>query len=178
MQSTLRKEWPCPDGYDQLLVTPLRPSEILPGKALPGFVVGTFEGTLIILVAVFWFHVPFNGSVLALYFGLFCFLLSTVGIGLMISSLAVTQQQGLLGAFLFMVPAIVLSGFATPIANMPAAVQYITLLDPLRHFLIILRACFLEGVKGSLLWPQYLPLIAIGLISMIIAAQLFRRRLA
>jgi len=163
--------------FDQLLVTPLRPAEILPGKALPGFIVGTFEGSLIIFFAIFWFHVPFNGSVLALYFGLFCFLLSTVGIGLMISSLAITQQQGLLGVFLFMVPAIVLSGFATPIANMPAAVQYITLLDPLRYFLIILRACFLEGAEGSLLWPQYLPLIAIGLVSMIIAGQLFRRRL-
>ena len=163
--------------FDQLLVTPLRPAEILPGKALPGFIVGTFEGSLIILVAVLWFHVPFSGSILALYFGLFCFLLSTVGIGLMISSLAVTQQQGLLGVFLFMVPAIVLSGFATPIANMPAAVQYITLLDPLRYFLIILRECFLEGAQGSLLWPQFLPLIAIGLVSMIIAGQLFRRRL-
>jgi ABC-2 type transport system permease protein len=163
--------------FDQLLVTPLRPAEILPGKALPGFIVGTFEGSLIILMAIFWFHVPFTGSILALYFGLFCFLLSTVGIGLMISSMAVTQQQGLLGVFLFMVPAIVLSGFATPIANMPAAVQYITLLDPLRYFLIILRECFLEGAGGSLLWPQYLPLIAIGLVSMIIAGQLFRRRL-
>ncbi|HUY82017.1 MAG TPA: ABC transporter permease [Acidobacteriaceae bacterium] len=163
--------------FDQLLVTPLRPTEILLGKALPGFIVGTLEGSLIILVAVFWFHVPFNGSILALYFGLFCFLLSTVGIGLMISSLAVTQQQGLLGVFLFMVPAIVLSGFATPIANMPIAVQYITLLDPLRYFLIILRSCFLQGAEGSLLWPQYLPLIAIGLVSMTIAGQLFRRRL-
>lgn len=163
--------------FDQLLVTPLRPAEILPGKALPGFIVGTFEGALIILVSVFWFHVPFNGSVLALYFGLFCFLLSTVGIGLMISSLAVTQQQGLLGVFLFMVPAIVLSGFATPIANMPTAVQYITMLDPLRYFLIILRACFLEGADGTLLWPQYLPLIAIGLVSITIAGQLFHRQL-
>ncbi len=118
--------------FDQLLVTPMRPTEILLGKALPGFLVGTVEGSLIIvLVAIFWFHVPFTGSFLGLYFGLFCFLLATVGIGLMISSLAVTQQQGLLGVFLFMVPAIVLSGFATPIANMPQVVQYITLLDPL-----------------------------------------------
>lgn len=163
--------------FDQLLVTPLRPSEILPGKALPGFLVGAVEGSLIILVSIFWFHVPFTGSIFALYLGLFCFLLSTVGIGLMISSLAITQQQGLLGVFLFMVPAIVLSGFATPIANMPTIVQYITLLDPLRYFLIILRACFLEGAGASLLWPQYLPLVLIGIASMIIAGRLFRRRL-
>jgi ABC-2 type transport system permease protein len=164
--------------FDQLLVTPMRPTEILLGKALPGFLVGTVEGSLIILVSIFWFHVPFTGSFLGLYFGLFCFLVATVGIGLMISSLAVTQQQGLLGVFLFMVPAIVLSGFATPIANMPQAVQYITLLDPLRYFLIILRGSFLEGAGPSLFWPQYWPLAVIGVVSMIVAGRLFRRRLS
>ena len=164
--------------FDQLLVTPMPPTEILLGKALPGFLVGTAEGTLIVLMAIFWFHVPFTGSLLGLYFGLLCFLFSSVGIGLMISSLAVTQQQGLLGVFLFMVPAIVLSGFATPIANMPPAVQYITLLDPLRYFLIILRGSFLEGGGLSLFWPEYLPLLAIGLISMAAAGMLFRKRLA
>ena len=163
--------------FDQLLVTPLRPTEILLGKALPGFLVGFAEGTFIILVSIFWFHVPFTGSVLGLYSGLFCFLLATVGIGLMISSLAVTQQQGLLGVFLFMVPAIVLSGFATPIANMPRIVQYITLLDPLRYFLIVLRGSFLEGAGASLFWPQYWPLAVIGIVSMIVAGRLFRRRL-
>jgi ABC-2 type transport system permease protein len=96
----------------------------------------------------------------------------------MISSLAVTQQQGLLGVFLFMVPAIVLSGFATPIANMPQAVQYITLLDPLRYFLVILRGSFLEGAGPSLFWPQYWPLAVMGFISMIVAGRLFRRRLS
>ena len=120
-------------------------------------------------------HVPFTGSILGLYLGLFCFLLSTVGIGLMISSLAVTKQQGLLGVFLFMVPAIVLSGFATPIANMPRAVQYITLLDPLRYFLIILRGNFLEGAGVSLFWPQYWPLVTIGVVSLVVAGRLFRR---
>ena len=164
--------------FDQLLVTPMPPTEILLGKALPGFLVGTAEGTLIIFVAVFWFQVPFTGSLIALYLGLLCFLFAAVGIGLMISSLAVTQQQGLLGVFLFMVPAIVLSGFATPIANMPQAVQYITMLDPLRYFLIVLRGSFLEGGSLALFWPQYWPLLVIGLICMIIAESLFRRRLA
>ena len=164
--------------FDQLLVTPMPPGEILLGKALPGFLVGTAEGTLIVFLAVFWFHVPFTGSLLGLYAGLLCFLFSSVGIGLMISSLAVTQQQGLLGVFLFMVPAIVLSGFATPIANMPQAVQYITLLDPLRYFLIVLRSSFLQGGGPSLFWPQYWPLLMIGLISMIVAGSLFRHRLA
>jgi len=161
--------------FDQLLVTPMRPTEILLGKALPGFLVGTLEGSLIILVAIFWFHVPFTGSFLGLYVGLFCFLLATVGIGLMISSLARTQQQGLLGVFLFLVPAIVLSGFATPIANMPRAVQYITFLDPLRYFLIVLRESFLQGGGAALYWPQYWPLAVIGIGSMIVAGRLFRR---
>jgi ABC-2 type transport system permease protein len=161
--------------FDQLLVTPMRPTEILLGKALPGFLVGTLEGSLIILVAIFWFHVPFTGSFVGLYVGLFCFLLATVGIGLMISSLARTQQQGLLGVFLFLVPAIVLSGFATPIANMPRAVQYITFLDPLRYFLIILRESFLQGGGAALYWPQYWPLAVIGIVSMIVAGRLFRR---
>lgn len=164
--------------FDQLLVTPMRPTEILLGKALPGFLVGMVEGSFIVLVSIFWFHVPFTGSFLGLYIGFFCFLLATVGIGLMISSLAVTQQQGLLGVFLFMVPAIVLSGFATPIANMPQAMQYITLLDPLRYFLIILRGSFLEGAGLSLVWPQYWPLAVIGIVSMIVAGRLFRRRLS
>jgi ABC-2 type transport system permease protein len=161
--------------FDQLLVTPMSPTEILIGKALPGFLIGVVEGSLIILVAILWFHVPFTGSFLALFLGMFCFLLATVGIGLMLSSFAMTQQQGLLGVFLFLVPAIVLSGFATPIANMPPAVQYITLLDPLRYFLIVLRATFLEGAGVSLLWPQYWPLAAIGIASLFVAGKLFRR---
>lgn len=164
--------------FDQLLVTPMTPAQILVGKALPGFIVGALEATLIIVVAIFWFDVPFTGSFAALYLGLFCFLLSAVGIGLMISALAVTQQQGLLGAFLFMVPAIVLSGFATPIANMPQAVQYLTLIDPLRYFLVILRGSFLQGAGVSLLWPQYWPLAVIGIVSMTVASMLFRGRLS
>ena len=164
--------------FDQLLVTPMPPAEILLGKALPGFLVGTAEGTLIVIMAVFWFHVPFTGSLVGLYAGLLCFLFAAVGIGLMISSLAVTQQQGLLGVFLFMVPAIVLSGFATPIANMPQAVQYITLLDPLRYFLIVVRGSLLEGGDVSRFWLLYWPLLIIGMACMITAASLFRRRLA
>ncbi|MFH1603120.1 MAG: ABC transporter permease, partial [Pseudomonadota bacterium] len=130
--------------FDQLLVTPLRPVEILIGKALPGFIIGFVEATFIMLIAVLWFRIPMLGNLGVLYAGLALFLMSAVGVGLMISSLAVTQQQGLLGAFLFMVPAILLSGFATPIANMPRAIQIITLADPVRYFLVILRKVFLE----------------------------------
>lgn len=163
--------------FDQLLVTPLGPWEILLGKALPGFLIGSLEATLIIVVAILWFRVPFMGSVLALYLGLFLFLLAAIGVGLAISSASATQQQGLLGVFLFLVPAVILSGFATPIANMPLPVQYLTYLNPLRYFLIILRGVFLEGDGIAILWAQYLPLVAIGLVTMTIATWLFRRRL-
>ena len=112
--------------FDQLLVTPFRPWEILIGKAIPGFIIGSLEATLIIVAAVFWFRVPLLGSLGTLYTGIGLFLMSAIGVGLMISSLSVTQQQGLLGAFVFLVPAIILSGFATPIANMPPIVQKLT----------------------------------------------------
>lgn len=163
--------------FDQLLVTPLRPTEILIGKALPGVVIGLIEGSFIILVAMLWFDIPLRGSLGALYLGLFLFLLSAVGVGLMISSLAVTQQQGLLGAFLFLVPAVILSGFATPIANMPQVVQALTYLDPLRYFLIVLRGVFLEGSSIELLADQYWPMALIGVCSLALAGWLFRHRM-
>jgi len=163
--------------FDQLLVTPMRPVEILVGKALPGFLIGLVEASFIILVAVFWFGVPLLGSLAALYAGIVLFLLSAVGVGLMISSLSVTQQQGMLGAFLFLVPAIILSGFATPIANMPAAVQYLTLINPMRYFMVILREVFLEGTPFMLLIDQYWPMAVIGLVTLALAGWLFRHRM-
>jgi len=163
--------------FDQLLVTPLRPLEILMGKALPGFIIGTVEATLIILVAVFWFQIPLRGSLPALYTGLFFFLLSAIGVGLMISSMAVTQQQGLVGAFLFLVPSIILSGFATPIANMPQLMQDLTRFNPLRYFLVILREVFLQGATLPMLWSQYWPMAIIGAVNLALATWLFRHRL-
>ncbi|MGC8467512.1 MAG: ABC transporter permease [Acidithiobacillus sp.] len=163
--------------FDQLLVTPMTPAEILLGKALPGIFIGALEGTFIALVAVFWFGVPLVGSILALALGMLLFLLAAVGIGLMISSLAVTQQQGLLGVFLFLVPAIILSGFATPIANMPELVQDLTLANPMRYFLVIVRGVFLQGDSIPELWSQYWPLAIIAGLSMTAAAWLFRHRL-
>ncbi|HHH35903.1 MAG TPA: ABC transporter permease [Gammaproteobacteria bacterium] len=162
--------------FDQLLVTPLTPFQILLGKALPGIVIGILEGSLIILLAVFWFEVPLLGSLAALYLGLLLFLMSAIGIGLMISSLSVTQQQAVLGAFLFLVPAVILSGFATPIANMPEVVQWLTLLDPLRYFLRVVRGVFLEGAGMGDLLSQYWPMGLMGLVTLSLAAWLFRHR--
>jgi drug efflux transport system permease protein len=163
--------------FDQLLVTPLRPVEILIGKSIPGMLIGLIEGSFILLMAVYWFDIPLRGSLGALYLGMFLFLLSATGIGLMISSLAVTQQQGILGAFLFLVPSVILSGFATPIANMPDTVQQLTYINPLRYFLIILRGVFLEGDSYTLLFDQYWPMAIIAMVSLTLAGWLFRHRM-
>ena len=162
--------------FDQLLVTPLRPVEILVGKALPGLLIGVLEATLVVTLAVLWFKVPLVGDLAVLYAGILLFVLATVGVGLMISSLAATLQQALLGAFLFMVPAVILSGFATPIANMPPAVQRLTLIDPLRYYLVILRSVFFEGAGFNLLFDEMWPLALIALVSLGAAAWLFRSR--
>lgn len=163
--------------FDQLLVTPLRPVEILLGKAIPGLLIGVAEATVIILAAVFWFQIPLLGAIGTLYTGVVLFLLSCIGIGLMISSLSVTQQQGMLGAFLFLVPAVILSGFTTPIANMPQTVQYITYLNPMRYFMIILRGVFLEAAPLRMLIAQLWPMAAIGMTALGAAGWLFRRRM-
>ena len=163
--------------FDQLLVTPLRPFEILIGKTLPGFLIGLAESSVIVLAAVFWFKVPLLGSLITLYTGIMLFLLSGVGVGLMISSFAATQQQGLLGAFIFLVPSIILSGFATPIKNMPELVQKITLINPMRYFMAVLRGVFLEGTPFNLLLGQFWPMAVIGLVSLSIAGWLFRHRM-
>ncbi len=162
--------------FDQLLVTPMRPIAILLGKGLPGLLIGVFEASIIIAAAVWWFDVPLRGGLLPLYLGLFLFVVACTGIGLMISSLAATQQQALLGAFLFMVPSIILSGFATPIANMPGWVQDLTLLNPMRYFLVIVRGVFLEGSGVGALTGQYWPMAVMAAVTLAAAGWLFRRR--
>ncbi len=164
--------------FDQLLVTPLRPVEILIGKSVPGILIGLIEGSFILLMAIYWFEVPLRGNLGALYIGMFLFLLSATGVGLMISSIALTQQQGILGAFLFLVPSVILSGFATPIANMPEIIQYLTYLNPLRYFLIILRSVFLEGDSYALLLDQYFPMTLIAVVTLAAAGWSFRHRLS
>lgn len=163
--------------FDQLLVTPLRPVEILIGKSLPGVVIGLVEATVISLAAVLWFRVPLRGSLAALYLGLLLFLLGSIGVGLLISSLVATQQQALLGTFLFLVPSVLLSGFATPVANMPPILQTATRLNPMRYFLVIVRRVFLEGAGVHELLAQYWPMLAIGVMTLTVAGRMFRRRM-
>lgn len=163
--------------FDQLLVTPMSPTEILLGKALPGFIIGIIEASFILCIAVFWFKIPLRGSLVTLYAGLVVFIFAAVGIGLMISSLAATMQQALLGTFLFMMPATLLSGFATPIENMTPFVQKLTIINPLRYIFVILRGVFIEGAPFALLANQIWPLAIIGLGNLLIAGYLFRHRI-
>jgi ABC-2 type transport system permease protein len=162
--------------FDQLLVTPMRQIDVLLGKGLPGLLIGITEATVGILAAVWWFEIPLRGSLVPLYFGLVLFVIAITGIGLMISSFAVTQQQALLGGFLFLVPSIILSGFATPISNMPVFIQDLTILNPVRYCLIVVRGVFLEAADLSSLWPQYWPMALIGAVNLVAAAWLFRKR--
>jgi ABC-2 type transport system permease protein len=162
--------------FDQLLVSPLTPEMIMIGKAVPAIIVAFFQATLILCAAVFLYDVPFRGSLLFLYTGMFCYALSLVGVGLFISSLCSTQQQAFLGAFSFMMPAIMLSGFAAPVENMPHWLQVVTWPNPVRHFVEIVKGVFLKDASFervvSLIWP----LLVIGAISVTAAAVMFRRK--
>jgi len=164
--------------FEQLLVSPLRPAEVLVSKALAALLIAVAEGTLILLAALFVFHIPFVGSIPLLYGTMTVFLLSIVGIGLFISALSMTQQQAILGAFAFMSPAVLLSGFATPIENMPAFLQTLTLANPLRWFLVLIHGLFLKDMTPVEVWSGVWPMLIIAAVTLSAAASLFRHRMA
>lgn len=163
--------------FDQLLVSPLNPFEILVGKTVPSLLIAGLDGTLILMIGIFAFRIPFNGSLVSLYISMFFFLAAIIGIGLFISSLARTQQQAFLGTFAFAVPAVLLSGFATPIDNMPAWLQPVTLADPLRHFMTAVRGIFLKGLPPEFVFANTWPMAVIAAVTLTAAALLFRSRL-
>lgn len=163
--------------FQQLLITPLRPWEILVGKTLPALLIGMAEGGIFVAAAVLGYGVPFRGSLALLFLSLAVFLLSVIGVGLMVSTLSRTQQQALFGGFLFIVPAIILSGFATPIFAMPTWVQWLTYVNPLRYFLVIVRGEFLKDLPLEVVLQQLWPMASIAAITLFAAQALFRRRL-
>jgi ABC-2 type transport system permease protein len=163
--------------FDQLMVSPLRTHEILIGKVIPPMVIGMFHITIYILAAVFIFAVPLHGSVLLLYGSALFYLLAVVGVGLFISAMCMTQQQAILGAFLFMVPATLLSGFATPIANMPDWLQPVTLVNPMRYFLVVVEGVFLKDIPLKAVAAETFPLALIAIVTLTAASWLFRRRM-
>ena len=139
---------------EQIMVTPIRPAEFILGKTLPFFLIGLFDVSLIAVVGSLWFQVPFRGHLLDLFAGSVLFLLSMLGVGLLISTISSTQQQAMVTAFFFIMPAVSFSGFGFPISTMPQWLQYLTYLSPLRYFLIVLRGTYLKGVGMDILWPQ------------------------
>jgi ABC-2 type transport system permease protein len=162
---------------EQLMVTPIRPVDLIVGKMIPAAFVGLIDVLLITVAAVVVFDVPFEGSGLLLFFCSLLFLLTGLGTGLLISTISRTQQQAALSAFLFATPAFMFSGFVFPIRNMPQVIQYFTYINPLRYFLEIVRGIMLKGSGASLLWIQMVMLLAYGLIIMGLAASRFRKRL-
>jgi ABC-2 type transport system permease protein len=163
--------------FEQLLVTPLRPFEIVCGKLLPCMLIGVIDSHLIYAFGRLLFFVPFRGSYPVFLASSVIFSFSIVGFGLMISSLASTQQQGILGAFIFLVPAIALSGFAAPVENMPHWLERAMWLNPMRHAVIIFKGLFLKDMPLSLVLQNAWPLAAIGAVSLVLAGFTYNRRL-
>jgi ABC-2 type transport system permease protein len=162
---------------EQILVTPITPAEFILGKTLPFALIGAAVVLLVTAIGVFWFQVPMHGNPLLLFAGAGVYLLAMLGAGLLISTVSRTQQQAMITTFFFFFPAMLLSGFAFPIANMPVAVQYLTRINPLRYFLEIIRAIFLKGVGIEILWPKFLVLGIMALVLLTLAVRRFHKTL-
>jgi ABC-2 type transport system permease protein len=163
---------------EQILVSPVTPLEFTLGKTLPFALVGYADALLVAAVGVFWFDVPIRGSLLLLLVATTFYLMTTLGIGLFISTVSRTQQQAMMSVFFFYFPCVLLSGFMFPISSMPKAVQLITYANPLRYFLVILRGVFLKGAGAETLWPQAAALLAMGAATLFFTSRRFRKTLS
>jgi len=162
---------------EQIMVTPIKSWELMLGKTLPFALLGLLDAIMIALIGVFWFEVPLRGNPLILFLGINLFLLSSVAIGLFISTICSTQQQAQISTFFFAMPAFTLSGFAFPIENMPEWIQYLTYVNPLRYFLVIIRGVFLKANGLDILWPQMLALGILGTLMILLSSLRFQKRL-
>jgi ABC-2 type transport system permease protein len=160
---------------EQLRVSPLTPGELIAGKMLPFAMIGLIDLVIVIAVALGWFGVPFRGSFLLLAFASGLYLLSGLGLGLLISTVSSTQQEAFMASFLVFMPTILLSGFMFPVASMPEVFQWLTLLNPVRHYVEVVRAIFLKGSSPGIVWPQLLALLGLGVGLLWLAAWRFRR---
>jgi ABC-2 type transport system permease protein len=163
---------------EQIMVTPIRPVEFILGKTVPFALISFVDLVLVALVGVFWFDIPVRGSFALLVIAMSVYLLSALGVGLLISTMSQTQQQAMMTTFFFFMPAVLLSGFMFPIANMPVPVQWLTYLNPMRYAMVILRGIFLKGVGLGILWPQIAALAVIGALTLGVASRRFRKTLA
>ncbi|MBM4284465.1 MAG: ABC transporter permease [Deltaproteobacteria bacterium] len=163
---------------EQILVTPIRPVEFLLGKTVPFILISLADVALVTLLGVYWFEVPFRGSVLVLFVGTLAFLFNSVGLGLFISTVSSTQQQAMMAGTFLLTPAILLSGLIFPIANMPPFFQHLTLANPLRYFVVVVQSVFLKDAGFLALWPQMAAMTGLGLTLLFLSVMRFRSRLA
>lgn len=162
---------------EQIIVTPIRKGEFILGKTLPFVLIGYIDVALISLVGALVFHVPVRGSLGLLFLATTLFLMSSLGLGLLISTVSQTQQQAMMSAFFIIFPAMLLSGFAFPIENMPEPAQWLTLLNPLRYYMVIIRGIFLKGIGLDILWPQLAALGGLGAVLLSLAVKRFHKTL-
>ncbi|MFA6320809.1 MAG: ABC transporter permease [Candidatus Omnitrophota bacterium] len=160
---------------EQLTVSPIKPIELIAGKLLPFAIIALIQITLVTTLAVGWFHIPLRGSLVLLLLCTCVYLFTTLGIGLFISTISATQQEAMMSVFLFFMPTMLLSGFAYPISNMPQLIQWSTIFNPLRYYMVVIRSIFLKGVGMDILWPQLIPLALIGMAVIIWSAAKFRK---
>ncbi len=163
---------------EQIMVTPITRLEFILGKTVPFALIGLADVVLITIVGVLWFGVPIRGNLVWLFISVLLYLMTTLGVGLLISTIAQTQQQAMMSTFLFFSPAVLLSGFIFPIANMPPAIQWLTYLNPLRYFLVIIRGIFLKGIGSAVLWPQMAALALLGTATLWLASRRFQKTLS
>ncbi len=163
---------------EQIMVTPISQAEFILGKTVPFALIAYLDVVLISVISAFWFEVPIRGSLPLLFVATTLFLMSTIGVGLLISTVSRTQQQAMMSAFFYYFPAVLLSGFMFPIANMPVAVQWLTFANPLRYYLVIIRGIFLKGVGPEVLWTQMAALAVLGGASLWLASRKFHKTLA
>lgn len=163
--------------FDQLLVSPLVNREIVIGKTVPGIFIGMLEGCALMVIGIWAYQVPFTGSIFLFLLSQFVFVCAISGVGLFISSLCSTQQQAMLGSFIFLLPSVLLSGFATPIENMPEWIQPFTYLIPLRYMLINTKGLFLKAMGANIVLNNIWPMVLIAIFTLTVAGLFFRKRL-
>ncbi len=162
---------------EQIIVSPIRPGEFILGKTIPFAIIGCFDMVLVTIVAIGWFGVPFRGSAFFLFVAGLVYIISTLAVGIFISTISKTQQQAMMSFFLFFIPAILFSGFVFPVYVMPETIQVITWLNPLMYFIEIIRGVFLKGVGIVVLWKELLALCAIGSLLFILSVRRLGRRI-
>jgi ABC-2 type transport system permease protein len=162
---------------EQIVVSPIQPIEFILGKTIPFAVIGVIDMFIVFVITVFWFNVPFNGSILFLFFAGFFYILCSLAVGIFISTISKTQQQAMMSFFLYFLPSMLFSGFVFPIYSMPEIIQIIAYANPLMYFIVIIRGVFLKGVGITVLWKEVMVLLVIGVVLLYISARRLSRRM-